>query len=32
VEARTENGETKLVVEFESAGRKTLLARFVVEG
>lgn len=29
VETRTENGETKLVIDFESAGRKTLLSRFV---
>ncbi len=27
--ARTENGEEKLVIDFEAAGTKTLLARFV---
>ncbi|APR77917.1 Hypothetical protein A7982_03264 [Minicystis rosea] len=29
LETRTENGETKLVIAFETAGQKTLLARFV---
>jgi len=32
VEARAEHGETKLVVDFEGAGRKTLMDKFVSEG